>query len=120
MTWEWKYVGEAGAHIEARNSHTLNILPIVAAPNSISRAVDSGDRGAPAPASFPHEHRALVLVGGASPELGPLEQTYFAILQNAPTGDSISFLIYYEFSLLYLLLPLPALLLPLCLFRFMS
>merc|ERR1719487_2931941 len=29
VTWEWKYVGEAGAIVGARNSHTLNTLPLV-------------------------------------------------------------------------------------------
>jgi hypothetical protein len=54
-TWEWKYVGESGEEISARNSHSLGIV----ASNGVSY---------------------LVVFGGASPELGPLGETFYASL----------------------------------------
>lgn len=64
VTWEWKYVGEAGALVGARNSHTLNTLPLVSSSSC-----------------------ALVLVGGASPEHGPLRDNYFAVLPSEIAGE---------------------------------
>lgn len=54
-TWDWKYVGEAGEEIPARNSHVLCLLYANGSP-------------------------FLVLFGGASPELGPLGDTFYASL----------------------------------------
>lgn len=54
-TWNWKYVGEAGEEIPARNSHILCAININDLPY-------------------------LVLFGGASPELGPLGDTFYAPL----------------------------------------
>ena len=73
MTWEWKYVGEAGQEIVARNSHTLEVLY--------------------SEESNPY----LVLYGVASPETGPLEDTYYAslprkwtdVLVKSESGESI-------------------------------
>jgi hypothetical protein len=55
VSWDWKYVGEAGEEIPARNSHILCLLHVDSIP-------------------------FLVLFGGASPELGPLGDTYYANL----------------------------------------
>lgn len=56
-SWEWSYVGEAGEEIPVRNSHTSGIV----------REPNSGDN-------------YLVVFGGASPEHGPLGDTYAAKL----------------------------------------
>jgi hypothetical protein len=60
-TLVWKYVGEAGAEIPARNSHSLAIVRNNEGINHI------------------------VIFGGASPELGTLGETYHAILPDAAT-----------------------------------
>jgi hypothetical protein len=56
VTLEWRYVGESGVEIPARNSHSLGIL--------------YGADG----------RNHIVIYGGASPDLGPLGETYFAAL----------------------------------------
>ena len=56
-SWEWSYVGEAGEEVPARNSHTSGVL----------RDPASGDH-------------FLIVFGGASPEHGPLGDTYAAKL----------------------------------------
>ena len=58
-SWEWSYVGEAGEEIVERNSHSLDI-------------VDFGSSLG----------RCLVLFGGASPERGPMQDTYYARLSD--------------------------------------
>lgn len=57
-TLEWNYVGEAGTEIAARNSHSLGIV--------------RGNRGT----------RYLVIFGGASPDLGPLGETFYAVMPD--------------------------------------
>ena len=72
MTWEWKYVGEAGEEISGRNSHSLSV---------VTTPCSSGGDGMDS---------YLVLYGGASPELGPLGDTYFALLPaSGITGTSL-------------------------------
>ena len=61
-TLEWKYVGEAGAEIPARNSHSLAIVQ------------GEGEGG--------RSSRYIVVFGGASPELGVLGETYYAVLPD--------------------------------------
>jgi hypothetical protein len=63
-TWEWKYVGESGEEIPARNSHILCVLHVNAIPY-------------------------LVLFGGASPELGPLGDTFYAVLPQNGIPDEV-------------------------------
>lgn len=58
-TLEWKYVGEAGVEITARNSHSMSVITNPSSNDSW-----------------------LVIYGGASPELGPLGDTYAALLPN--------------------------------------
>jgi hypothetical protein len=65
-SFEWKYVGEAGAEIPARNSHSLEVMTV----DSMS---------------------VLVLFGGASPSLGPLKDTYYALLPPAAEIDQTQF-----------------------------
>lgn len=60
-TKEWSYIGESGCDIASRNSHSLSIV--------------YGGEGVASP-SF------LVIFGGASPEHGPFDDTYFAELPN--------------------------------------
>lgn len=62
VSWEWKYVGEAGEEITARNSHSLSVVSV------------------PRPGSDCTCDKYLVVYGGASPELGPLGDTYYALL----------------------------------------
>jgi hypothetical protein len=59
----WKYVGEAGAELKSRNSHSLGVVSC-----TISDQV----------------HSFLVVYGGASPEEGPMGQTYYATLPADP------------------------------------
>lgn len=59
---EWKYVGESGEEIPARNSHSLEIVETEL------------------------KQKILILYGGASPEHGVLGETFFATL---PDPDSI-------------------------------
>ena len=72
-TLEWKYVGEAGAEITARNSHSLAI-------------VSAAGAGAGA-----EQVNYIVIFGGASPELGTLGETYYAQLPGAATIGEWSF-----------------------------
>lgn len=65
-TYEWKYVGEAGVEIPARNSHCMEMIYL----NSTN----------PEEKQNPH----LVIYGGASPELGTLGDTYYAALPIDP------------------------------------
>jgi hypothetical protein len=58
-TLEWKYVGEAGVEITARNSHSMSVIT---SPSS--------------------DDSWLVIYGGASPELGPLGETFAALLPS--------------------------------------
>ena len=58
QTLEWRYVGESGVEIPARNSHSLGII--------------YGEEG----------RNHIVIYGGASPDLGPLGETYFAALPD--------------------------------------
>ena len=60
-TLVWRYVGEAGAEIEARNSHSLGII----------RTKDQGEAG---------NVDYIVVFGGASVEKGPLGDTFYAKL----------------------------------------
>lgn len=65
-TLEWRYVGEAGNEIAARNSHSLAII--------------SGDHGV----------NYIVIYGGASPDLGPLGETFYAVMpEMALIGTSL-------------------------------
>lgn len=61
-TLEWKYIGEAGEEVIARNSHSLGV-------------VIGSD-----------ENNYLVIYGGASPSEGPLADTYYANLSDLKTG----------------------------------
>jgi hypothetical protein len=61
-TWEWGYVGEAGVEIPPRNSHSMAIL---------TNPVD--------------QESYVVIYGGASPDLGPLGDTYYALLPSSPS-----------------------------------
>jgi len=74
LSWEWKYVGEAGSEIISRNSHSLEVL--------CSRFI--GDSSFEATKSIEQigEKVYLVLYGGASPEEGPLGDTYYAEINN--------------------------------------
>lgn len=68
-TLEWNYVGEAGIEIAARNSHSLGII------------------------HSSHGTNYLVIYGGASPDLGPLGDTYYAVMPDIDVvgkGDSIA------------------------------
>jgi hypothetical protein len=64
-TYEWRYVGESGSIIPARNSHTLQVIEL------------------------PTGLKLLALFGGASPDLGPLNDTYFAVLPSDPNSIGI-------------------------------
>eukprot|EP00600_Ochromonadales_sp_CCMP1393_P012553 CAMPEP_0175008500 /NCGR_PEP_ID=MMETSP0005-20121125/7010_1 /TAXON_ID=420556 /ORGANISM="Ochromonas sp., Strain CCMP1393" /LENGTH=589 /DNA_ID=CAMNT_0016264077 /DNA_START=6 /DNA_END=1775 /DNA_ORIENTATION=+ len=65
-TLEWGYVGESGAEVLARNSHSMGIV--------------SGDSGG--------GHKSyLVIYGGASPEHGPLGDTIYAELPDPASID---------------------------------
>jgi hypothetical protein len=62
--WEWSYVGESGAEVTARNSHSMTILEDF----------------------FEEEKRQiLVIYGGASPDKGTLNDTVFALLPKDPS-----------------------------------
>ena len=61
---EWKYVGEAGVDMKARNSHSMAVL---------SKQVGS------------ETLRYLVVYGGASPEEGPLGDTLYTALPDPKT-----------------------------------
>lgn len=63
-TMTWKYVGETGEEISARNSHSLHVLPVKGCERLL----------------------CLTLYGGASPVTGPLGDTYFAIID--PSSDA--------------------------------
>jgi len=93
-TWTWKYVGEAGAEIEARNSHSLGILHVplrnstyVAAAAGCSSS-SSGSSSSGATSSTVNARKDstctfipyLVVFGGASVEKGPLGDTFYAAL----------------------------------------
>lgn len=72
-TLEWKYVGESGAEIPKRNSHSLMI-------------VSQGEMlGNDVEIDF-----YLVVYGGASPDEGVFADCYFAVL---PSIDKIGYLI---------------------------
>ena len=66
MTWSieslvWRYVGETGAEISPRTSHSCAILTLRSA-------------------SY------LVIFGGANPEEGPLNDSYYALLPEIING----------------------------------
>jgi hypothetical protein len=62
-TMTWKYVGEAGEELKSRNSHSLGVVASV----------------------LEGELRSFLIVyGGASPDEGPMGQTYFAELPSDP------------------------------------
>jgi len=77
VSLEWHYVGEAGAEISARNSHCLRIIS-----TSSSEGTNDND-----------VQHFLVLYGGASPELGPLGDTYYAVLPKEGISDSTDFFV---------------------------
>lgn len=69
-------MGEAGAEIPARASHTLNILQLP--------VLNEGAEG--------EKSRAyLVVYGGASPEAGPLDDCYYAVLPEVSAIEPESF-----------------------------
>ena len=76
-TWTWKYVGESGSEIEARNSHSLGILTSKGQSSSNSATIESCNY--------------LVVFGGASVELGPLGDTFYARIPNDEEIDSDTF-----------------------------
>lgn len=118
-TFEWKYVGESGAEVPERNSHSLEVVSMTL-PLSVSstQTLTSNAHSASAsisditieveiPTSEPladavnfesasivqppiNELHFLVLFGGASPELGPLDDTYIAALPLNPEDMSES------------------------------
>ena len=68
-SWTWHYVGESGNEVIGRNSHSMGILEV----------------------ENP-SHSLLVLFGGASPEHGPLADTFIAELPPIDTiGNKIFF-----------------------------
>lgn len=67
-TLEWKYVGEAGEEVIARNSHSLGVV--------------LGADG----------HTYLVIYGGASPSEGPLGDTYYANLSDLRSGMFVNWI----------------------------
>ena len=74
-TLVWRYVGEAGAEIEARNSHSLGII----------RARGQGEEG---------DVDYIVVFGGASVEKGPLGDTFYAPLpKNEADLDEDTFFV---------------------------
>ena len=73
-TLEWKYIGEAGIEIAARNSHSLGIIY-----------------------GNPGTNNYLVIYGGASPDLGPMGETYFAVLPDISTIGTFIFLFLFFF-----------------------
>ena len=77
---EWKYVGESGEEISGRNSHSMHLLTVPEVPESIFNSPTLATRSI----------SVLVIFGGASPELGPLGETYYAILPiPSAIGDCI-------------------------------
>jgi hypothetical protein len=60
--WEWCYISESGVLIPERNSHSMAIL---------TNPVD--------------QESYIVIYGGASPEQGPLGDTYYALLPSNPS-----------------------------------
>ena len=74
-THEWKYVGEAGAEVQCRNSHTLAIITVKDDLSGTTTDSSTKDKAAPA-------RHALVLYGGASPESGLLSDDYYATLPS--------------------------------------
>lgn len=68
--FSWHYVGESGEEIRARNSHSLCVL---------TTAINLGTTGKEDIISI------LVLYGGASPEHGPLSDTFYAVLPSLST-----------------------------------
>lgn len=69
-TWEWGYVGESGAEVLARNSHSMSILNCDGV-------------------------NFLVIYGGASPEHGPLGDVVYAQLPDAASIGNCIFCIFY-------------------------
>ena len=80
-------MGEAGATIAARNSHSLHVVSV---PGPVSDS-DSDSVSSSPPSSVPESGEKadssgggganyLVLFGGSSPELGPLGDAYYAEL----------------------------------------
>lgn len=77
VTWDWKYVGEAGEEIAPRNSHSLSVLSV------------------PSPSGGEAHDSYLVLFGGGSPEMGPLGDTYWALLPaEGITGEDSHILLW--------------------------
>ena len=68
-TLDWRYVGEAGEEIPARNSHSLGVLPCAAG------------------------GCYLVLYGGASPECGVFGDTYYAHVSSYGDFDEEKFFV---------------------------
>eukprot|EP01035_Chromulina_nebulosa_P017084 gene17084-22597_t len=66
-SWEWKYVGEAGIEIKARNSHTISIF----------EALDDSASNI----------NYLIIYGGASSEHGPLDDFAYALLPDKNNLD---------------------------------
>lgn len=79
LTWNWRYVGETGAEIEARNSHSLGIISVPAA-RDVDVTTNFDGSGVKA-------KNYLVVFGGASPEKGPLDDTFFALLPSDSSAD---------------------------------
>jgi hypothetical protein len=86
LTWEWKYIGEAGQEIVSRNAHSLEVL-----------YSSEGETKTP----------YLVLYGGASPETGPLGDTYYAslptdwadVLETSEAGESTFYVTWNKLNL---------------------
>ena len=88
-TWTWKYVGETGAEIEARNSHSLAILHSKTTDSSRYHPTGTSCEGADDISGSSSSSSSggrniteayLVVFGGASVEKGPLGDTFYAPL----------------------------------------
>lgn len=97
---DWKYVGEAGIELKARNSHSMGIVteqtsalspPSSSSPHNLTHGdtphnnTDTVD-GTKMKIDKYSKKSYLVIYGGASPEEGPMGDTVYAAL---PQPDEI-------------------------------
>lgn len=89
---EWKYVGEAGLELKARNSHSLGIVTSTSSFSSGSNIpCTDGDNITQSLSMVTESY--LVLYGGASPEEGPMGDTVYARLPCHADIDIESFFV---------------------------
>jgi len=106
-TWTWKYVGESGCEIEARNSHSLGILHVpvyksasagTAGCSSSSSGSISGSSSSSSASSMTANAASdstctlvpyIVVFGGASIEKGPLGDTFYAALPELDNMEEL-------------------------------